>query len=253
MRFLLRAGWHVTFLAREEEGVAEERHANRLRQMGVATYAGFGAAERLLRSSDFDLALIAFWEPAAEILPAAAEALPRDPRRHQLDGRALPPERTSFVRSANARSDTAFGAEATRELNTYDAADAVIAVSDKERDLLADFLGEDRVFTLPLAEDIERSPYPLDERRGMYFVGNFRHLPNREAVEYLCTEVLPLLDPELLRAPSAHRASATGSTAWHSTSTRRLRGFGSSAGCRRCSPTSSGRASRSCRCCTARA
>ena len=33
----------------------------------------------------------------------------------------------------------------------------------------------------------------------MYFVGNFRHLPNREAVEHLGTEVLPLLDPDLLR------------------------------------------------------
>ena len=32
----------------------------------------------------------------------------------------------------------------------------------------------------------------------MYFVGNFRHLPNREAVEYLANDVLPQLDPELL-------------------------------------------------------
>ena len=39
---------------------------------------------------------------------------------------------------------------------------------------------------------------PLEERRGMYFVGNFRHLPNREAVEHLCNDVLPLLDPDLL-------------------------------------------------------
>src|SRR5690242_20767815 len=58
VQFLLRAGWHVTYLAREEEGVAEERHAQRLRQMGVATHAGFGSAERLLRSNDFDLAVI---------------------------------------------------------------------------------------------------------------------------------------------------------------------------------------------------
>ena len=50
-------------------GVAEERHAQRLRQMGVATHAGFGDAERLLRSDDFDLASIAFWELAAELLP----------------------------------------------------------------------------------------------------------------------------------------------------------------------------------------
>ena len=74
----------------------------------------------------------------------------------------------------------------------------MLAVSDKERDLLSDFLGEGRAFTLPLAEDVPRSPWPLEERRGMYFVGNFRHLPNCEAVEHLCNDVLPLLDPALL-------------------------------------------------------
>ncbi|MDQ1532378.1 MAG: hypothetical protein QOF28_139, partial [Actinomycetota bacterium] len=197
VQFLLRAGWQVTFLAREEEGVAEERHANRLRQMGVATHAGFGAADRLLRSNGFDLALIAFWEPAAELLPLIRKLSP-DTRVviNSIDIHFLRNARRSF--GQRAPLDAAFGGEATRELNTYNASDAVIAVSDKERDLLADFLGEGRVFTVPLAEQIERSPYPLEQRQGMYFVGNFRHLPNREAVEYLCAEVLPLLDPELL-------------------------------------------------------
>ena len=32
------------------------------------------------------------------------------------------------------------------------------------------------------------------------FVGNFRHLPNIEAVGYLCREILPRLDAELLAA-----------------------------------------------------
>jgi GT2 family glycosyltransferase/glycosyltransferase involved in cell wall biosynthesis len=195
VQFLLRAGWQVTFLAREEH--AEERHARRLRQMGVATHSGFGTAERILRSGGFDLALIAFWEPAAELLPLIRKVSP-DTRVivNSMDIHFLRNARGSF--SHRTALGGAFGTEATRELNTYNAADAVIAVSDKERDLLADFLGEGRVFTVPLAEDIERSPYPLEQRRGMYFVGNFRHLPNREAVEYLCAEVMPLLDPELL-------------------------------------------------------
>ncbi len=196
VQFLLRAGWQVTFLAREEE--AEERHARRLRQMGVATHSGFGAAERILRSGGFDLALIAFWEPAAELLPLVHKVSP-DTRVivNSMDIHFLRNARGVFGQRSTLGA--AFGTEATRELNTYNGADAVIAVSDKERDLLADFLGEGRVFTLPLAEDIQRSRYPLEQRRGMYFVGNFRHVPNREAVEYLCAEVLPLLDPELLR------------------------------------------------------
>ena len=40
--------------------------------MGVATHAGFDGLERLLRSNDFDLAVVNFWELAAELLPHAA-------------------------------------------------------------------------------------------------------------------------------------------------------------------------------------
>ena len=80
VQFLLRAGLAVTYLAREEQGVAEERHAQRLRQMGVATHAGFGSAERLLRSNEFDLAVIAFWELADELLPLFRSESPRTAR-----------------------------------------------------------------------------------------------------------------------------------------------------------------------------
>ena len=150
-----------------------------------------------LRSSGFDLALIAFWELAAELLPLLRRHSPETTVViNSIDVHFLRNARRSFGRGAALGSS--FGGEATKELNTYNAADAVIAVSDKEREFLADFLGESRVFTLPLAERIERSPYPLEQRRGMYFVGNFRHLPNQEAVEYLCAEVLPLLDRDLL-------------------------------------------------------
>jgi GT2 family glycosyltransferase/glycosyltransferase involved in cell wall biosynthesis len=197
VRFLLRAGWKVTFLAREGEDLVEERHARRLRSMGVATHAGFADVDRLLRSNEFDLAIVAFWELAAELLPQL--------RRHSpatrvvvnsVDVHFLRLARQSFGQRSDL--DPAFGRQTTRELNVYNAADAVLAVSDKERDLLADFLGETRVFTLPIAESVERSRFPLAERRGMYFVGNFRHLPNREAVEHLANDVLPQLDPALL-------------------------------------------------------
>ena len=166
--------------------------------MGVATHAGFGDAERLLRSNDFDLALIAFWELAAELLPLLREHSPATRVViNSIDVHFLRNARRSF--GQRAPLDAAFGGEATRELNAYNAADAVIAVSDKERDLLADFLGEGRVFTLPLAEDIARSPYPLDAAaRACTSSATSATCPNREAVEYLCAEVLPLLDPDLL-------------------------------------------------------
>ncbi|MEZ5167465.1 MAG: glycosyltransferase [Acidimicrobiales bacterium] len=197
IRWLLADGWSVTFLSREEEGVAEERHAERLRQMGVATFAGFDWAPKLLRSARFDLAIVAFWEVAEEVVPLLREFSP-DTRVviNSMDIHFLRTARQSFGSDGVVGHD--FGSAAARELNVYHAADAVLAVSDKERALLADFIGEDRVHTVPLAEQIDRSPVPCAERRGMYFVGNFRHVPNREAVTYLANEVLPMMDRALL-------------------------------------------------------
>jgi glycosyltransferase involved in cell wall biosynthesis len=196
IRFLLDAGWRVTFFTDQEPEAVERRHAERLRRMGVAAYAGAGWAERLLRSASLDLALISYWGPASELIPLVRRLSPQT--RVLLNVHDL-----NFVRDARRSHgrgvalDGVFGAATAKELNTYGQADALLAVSDKERDLLGDLVGG-RVFTLPLVEDVPRSSRPLDERRGMVFVGNFRHLPNREAVEHLCGEILPLLDVELL-------------------------------------------------------
>jgi glycosyltransferase involved in cell wall biosynthesis len=196
IRFLLDGGWRVTFFTDQEPEMVERRHAERLRRMGVATYAGFAWAERILRSGRFDLALISYWEPASKIIPLVRRLSPRTRvllNVHDLN--FLRNARRSYARRVDL--DAAYGEATTKELNTYDQADALLAVSDKERELLSDFVGE-RAFTLPLVEDVPRSPHPLDARQGMVFVGNFRHLPNREAVEHLCGDVLPLLDPGVL-------------------------------------------------------
>ena len=100
IRFLLDAGWRVTFLAEEEPDVAERRHADRLRRMGVATYAGFGWAERLLRSASFDLALISYWEPAATLVPAGAAALARTRVVVNIHRPALPARRPALAGAA---------------------------------------------------------------------------------------------------------------------------------------------------------
>ena len=81
IRFLLDAGWRVTFLAGQEPEAVERRHADRLRRMGVETYAGFAWAERILRSADIDLALISYWEPASRLIPLV--------RRHSPATRVL--------------------------------------------------------------------------------------------------------------------------------------------------------------------
>ena len=74
----------------------------------------------------------------------------------------------------------------------------MLTVSTKEAGLLEEFVGTGRAHALPDVKLVHRSSVPWQERKGMAFVGNFRHLPNGEAVEYLCKDVLPRLDAELL-------------------------------------------------------
>jgi glycosyltransferase involved in cell wall biosynthesis len=93
-------------------------------------------------------------------------------------------------------------------MNTYAAADAVLTVSQKEADLLNDMAADSGLAScIPDMEEFARSPIEFEERRGLLFIGNFRHPPNLEALEYLCTEILPRLDPALL---AEHPLSVVG-------------------------------------------
>lgn len=197
VRFLLDDGWQLTFLSEELEGRSDPRHVARLRDQGVATYGGFDWADRVLANGRFDLVVVAFWELAAQLLPKIRARCPAARVVvSSMDVHFLRTARQSFGQGSTLANQS--GRDFARELNTYNRADAVLCVSDKEQALLEDFLGTGRVHTLPLAEDVARSRTPLDERRGLFFVGNFAHPPNVEAVEHLVKEVLPLVDPDLL-------------------------------------------------------
>jgi glycosyltransferase involved in cell wall biosynthesis len=86
-------------------------------------------------------------------------------------------------------------------LNVYAAADRVLTVSRKEALLTDDFLsrpGHADVF--PDFESVTNTEPPESPagRFGMLYVGNFRHPPNREALEWFITGVMPLIDATLL-------------------------------------------------------
>jgi GT2 family glycosyltransferase/glycosyltransferase involved in cell wall biosynthesis len=197
IQWLCDRGWSVSFLAAKTDG--DPHHAHRLRQLGVPTYVGYDEAKELLSAQRIDLAVLAFWEPASQLLPLIRATSPN--ARVIVDSVDL-----HFVREARralgsgSRLDDAYGSRLARELNVYRDADAVITPSPHEAELLANFLDGARIHDLPLAKTVRRSERPFDERRGMFFAGNFRHLPNGEAVEYLCREILPLLEPGLLEA-----------------------------------------------------
>ena len=203
IEFLREAGYAVSFTTQDSDG--DSRYVRMLQQKGVATYRGFGRYSRnLFQFGRLDVAIFAFWHHAEAHIEALRSASPETRIIvDAIDLHWLRQARRSFLYDSDDYSveglDSAFAAEMVREMNTYAAADAVLTVSDKEAHTLNDILS-DRSFAYPVpdCEDITPSNVPFDERRGILFVGNFNHPPNAAAAAFLCENILPELDAELL-------------------------------------------------------
>ena len=102
---------------------------------------------------------------------------------------------TSAVNASG--TDDGWAARRDLELDAVAASAVTLVVSDEEREALA---AELRATSRPSAQIavvgnalVPEAPTdaPFAARRGIIFVGNFNHLPNRDAVLYFAREVLP--------------------------------------------------------------
>ncbi len=201
--FLQESGWEVAFAAEHTAGA--ERYARALSQRGVPSYPAADASlVQLITTTRFDLALLIFWKTAERCLPLIRRLSPTTRVVvDSIDLHLLRDARRVFRRSSPAAPPATLGdkqgAEIIGELNAYAAADAVLAVSQKEADLINDLAADSGLArAVPLCEELPASPLPFDQRRGILFVGNFWHQPNVEAVEYLCRQIVPRLDRRVL-------------------------------------------------------
>jgi glycosyltransferase involved in cell wall biosynthesis len=202
VQFLREAGWDITYVARNAEG--RDRYARALRQNGILTYAGFESlSDDAIARSRFDLAILAFWHVAEQWLPRLRGLSPATRIIvDSIDLHFLRSARGAFTRAAATEPATlpaSIGEEFVREVNTYAAADGLLAVSPKEAGIIGDLIGNaGAVRCVPLCEELPRSPLPFGDRRGLLFVGNFWHQPNVEAANHLVHQILPRVNPRLL-------------------------------------------------------
>ena len=200
--FLQELGCHVTFVSHHATYVP--RYAKALQQRGIAVFGGSGeSVEPLIATGMFDLAVFGLWFLAEPHMDFIRRNSPQT--RIVIDSIDL-----HFLRNARhvfttkrgrgvASLDPAYGSDFVRELNTYGHSDGVLAVSQKEADLINDLVADSNLTrSMPDNEDLAVSPIPMVERQGIVFIGCFRHVPNVGAVEFLCKEILPLIDPALL-------------------------------------------------------
>jgi GT2 family glycosyltransferase len=208
--FLRDAGWAVTFVA--DSATNGDRYVSMLQQMGVVTFAGRDTAwagsefladpSELVLLGGFDLAILHFWWIGERQAPVFRRYSPAT--RLLVDSVDL-----HFLRRARLRYrsrsgepevlDESTSAEMRRELNIYATVDGVLTVSQKEADFINDlFADANRAHVVSDAESLRESPFDFNERCGFLFLGNFRHSPNVEALQYLVREIVPRLPQDLL-------------------------------------------------------
>jgi glycosyltransferase involved in cell wall biosynthesis len=197
---LLESGWQVTFLATQP--LREDRHLRALRQRGVGVF--HATPERLatiVSAAPVDVALLAFWPTGEYLLPLIRHLSP-DTRVivDSVDLHLLRHARRVFAATSGPRTlDDRFGDQVIGELNVYAASDAVLTVSAKEAALIDDLVNEPGLArVVPDHEELPLSGPPFEARRGLLFVGSFRHAPNVDAVGHLCREIVPRLPEGLL-------------------------------------------------------
>lgn len=187
---------------------AERRYVEELRGRQIEIFQGLERAPEALQRQQPDLALVCFWRLAQHLLPRLREQRPSiRVVVDSIDLHFLREFRGAF-RGPTGMVDPEHCFDLMREVNAYAAADRVWTVSHKEKDLLNDLVGDCRLACcVPDCEELSVSPLPFARRQGMVFVGNFRHPPNRAAVQWLCRDILPRVDRRLL---DAHPVSVVG-------------------------------------------
>lgn len=83
------------------------------------------------------------------------------------------------------------------ELAVYSKADAVLTVTEQDRDVLARELAHKPVFLMPNVHDVIKRERGFDERKDLLFVGGFNHTPNVDAMLYFCKEIFPKVKERL--------------------------------------------------------
>ena len=203
MELLVEAGARVTVVS---ENLGSVQDQLRLQQLGAPVFPSLDLGD-VLATQRFDVAIIAFWYLAEKCIPMLRERTPDLPIVVDVvDLDFVRTARGQFGNASNGQAgalDSAYGQQMHRELNVYARADRVLTVSEKERETVKDLVN-DRVLAacVPDCEEYPVSQVPLEERRGILFVGNFRHPPNGEALEFLCREIVPELDPARLATHS---------------------------------------------------
>ncbi len=95
--------------------------------------------------------------------------------------------------------------EKAQEIAALKVYDAVITLTDIDREILSHYLPQEKLFTSPaITQAVKLEHKPFTPAQDLIFVGGGDHFPNADAMVWFCSQVVPLLRQRLSVLPTLY-------------------------------------------------
>lgn len=197
LRLLRETGFRITFISDSEERLPRYREA--LEEQGIDIIHGFYAARSHLEAAGgkYHFVLLCRPEVAFQYLPHARACA----RYASIIYDTVDLHWVRLEREMGITGDRTLPEVIARyrrmELFSIAGADRVLAITDEERKrVLVEQSGAD-ITVLPNIHEPHPPSTPFEQRKGLLFIGGFRHKPNEDAVMYFVRDILPKIVEEI--------------------------------------------------------
>ncbi|HQV34495.1 MAG TPA: glycosyltransferase, partial [Calditrichia bacterium] len=216
IKILREMGYHVTFLAR----VGDQRlhYAEILRQLGVEVHSNDNKAlmavglrmekevpeipyKLIFQERFFEYAIMSFWNIGLYYIPLIRQL---SPETHivvdTVDIHFLREKREAELKNDSDLMDQA-EKNMRLEIFTYMSADSLWVVTDEDRKAVQPALKDKPIYVVPNIHKEVEVRKSFGETEGLFFVGNYNHLPNVDGVHFFMKEIWPLIQKALPEVP----------------------------------------------------
>jgi glycosyltransferase involved in cell wall biosynthesis len=197
VQMLRELGWTVTFLSAGREFhpayTARNKEArSRLAAAGVETVGPIAPLEYLhAHGANLDAIMLAVTPGEADFLAQARRVAPNALILYDtIELTFVSMARAAHFRRSERLMQQSRGVQAA-QLRVAATADLTLVVTDDEAELVRRLCPQARVGVVSNIHSINADSPGPDGRRDLLFVGNFVHMPNRDAAQHLVTDIWP--------------------------------------------------------------
>ena len=201
LEVLVEMGLEVKFLPGDFKRV--EPYSSELNRLGIETLDGEWYRDNWetwlqKNGGDIDYAFFHKPDPAIKFLPSVKNFTNAAIIYQCHDLHYLRLRRKAEVENDDTILKEADYYEKTEEF-IFSNSDVLLTFSDVEEKFIQDWFPHKKVFTVPLFfyQDMHEPDRDFTQRHDLVYVGSCGHTPNRDAISWFCSDVLPLIQKKI--------------------------------------------------------